>query len=385
VPLFDRSEQTRVVDEAGSVTQLGDLARELGAERVFVVTDPGVVRVGHVAAVEDSLARAGLSFARFEDVRHNPTTEDVDRCLEAARAFGPDLFLGFGGGSAIDVAKGANFLLCCGGRMHDYRGRAQATAPLLPMIAVPTTAGTGSEVQSFALIADAETHLKMACGDPSAAPRIAVLDARTTLTLPAEITAITGLDALGHAVESAVTTRRNETSAAYAREAFALLCPSFPRVLERPESLEARSDMLRGSAYAGLAIESSMLGAAHALANPLTARFDVPHGQAVGTALPHVVRFNAEVPEVRAIYADLAHAGGLIGVGETDAEAAETLAETLGIYLVAAGLPAGLGASGVTAADCAELGALAAEQWTGGFNPRPVDAGELESLYRAAL
>lgn len=382
--LFRRSEATRVVDEVGAIGRLGAIVRELGGSRVLLVTDPGIVAAGHVERAEAALSAAGIAHARFAEVEENPTTRDAERCLEAAREFGPDLFCGLGGGSAIDVAKGGNFLFSCGGRMQDYRGFGKASAPLLPLVAVPTTAGTGTEVQSFALIADEATHEKMACGDASATPRVALLDGALTLTMPPRVTAYTGLDAIGHAVESAVTTRRNARSAAFAHEAFRRAAGAFPRVLEQPGDLDARCDMLRAAALAGLAIENSMLGAAHSMANPLTRHFGLAHGQAVGTALPAVVDFNAEDEGACAIYAELAWGAGLAPPDADARAAAAALGTALRGFLAAAGVPLSLAELGVGPGDLRRLAREAAEQWTAGFNPRPVDAAAFEALFTRA-
>ena len=187
----------------------------------------------------------------------------------------------------MDCAKGVNFLYSNGGKIEDYWGVGKAEKEMLPMIAVPTTAGTGSEMQSFALISDAVTHVKMACGDPKASFRVAILDPLLTLTQPTQVTALTGIDAISHAVETYVTKRRNPISLMFSRESFRLLAGNFQHVINDPEYVDARASMQLGAAYAGLAIENSMLGAAHALANPLTAEFGIPHGQAVGVMLPH--------------------------------------------------------------------------------------------------
>ena len=312
--LFARSERTRVVEHSGpGFLELQQLVQQLVGKgaNVLMVTTPGLVQARWAGVAEQVLRGCGGRVEVLDDVQENPTTDDVNRGVALARSFHPDVLVGFGGGSAIDVAKGINLVHCCGGRMQDFWGSNKATAPLLPMIAVPTTAGTGSEVQSYALIADAETHRKMACGDPAAAPRFAFLYPELTTTMPRHVTAITGLDAIGHAVETCVTNARTELSAAFALRAFALLAPAFGRVLEDGEDLAARADMLRGAALAGLAIEHSMLGAAHALANPLTQHHDVVHGQAVATMLPGVVRFNAEDAVSRERYAALARAATL--------------------------------------------------------------------------
>ena len=379
---FELALRTRLVYGRGALERLGPLALEVlgradGEPRVLLVTDPGVARAGHAARGEEALRASGFAVERFADVRENPTTRDVDRCLEVARELRPDLLVGLGGGSSMDVAKGTNFLYSCGGRMRDYQGVGKAGREMLPLIAVPTTAGTGSEAQSFALIADEETHQKMACGDPHAAPRVALLDPDLTLTQPPGVTACTGLDALGHAVETAVTRKRNAVSSLFSREAFRLLARAFPRVLRDPGDLDARGAMLRGAALAGFAIENSMLGAAHAMANPLTKRFDLAHGQAVGTALPHVVAFNAADAESAAVYGELAASVGAAGP--------TGLVELLGSFVELAGLPARLSEAGVERDAAPELAHEAAQQWTAGFNPREVGARELEALYAAAM
>jgi len=224
---------------------------------------------------------------------------------------------------------------------------------MLPMIAIPTTAGTGSEAQSYALISDAATHVKMACGDPKAAFRAAILDAALTRSQPREVTATAGYDAISHSVESYVTTRRTPASIVFAREAWQLLAANFGRVLRDPYDSEARGAMLLGAHYAGIAIENSMLGATHACANPLTAHYGTTHGVAIAALLPHVVRWNRTAAE--SLYCALA-----------GADLADRLAEMAG----AAGLPGRLRDLGVAQDALASLAEEAAMQWTGRFNPR---------------
>jgi len=383
-PTIDFAARPRLIAGVGCLAQVGELARELGATRALLVTDQGIVAAGHAVRVQQALAAAGLSVVSYDRCRENPTTADVDACLAVAREGAVDLIVGLGGGSAMDTAKGCNFLLTNGGQMRDYWHTQAATRPFLPLIAIPTTAGTGSECQSYALIADETTHQKMACGDPKAVARVALLDPTLTITKPRRITACTGLDAIGHAVETLVTIKRNPVSHLFAREAFALLNANFPVVLDRGDDLAARGAMQLGAAYAGLAIENSMLGAAHACANPLTAQFGVVHGQAVATMLPVVVRYNAADPAVAALYAELAVHAGLCAPGNIDS-AVSALARRLDDLLKLAGLPKDLSASGVTATAIDALADNAATQWTGTFNPRAVKAPEFRELYRAAL
>jgi alcohol dehydrogenase len=368
--------RTRLVFEAGALNWLGRLARETGGRRVLVVTDPGVAAVGHLERARGLLTAEGLAVAAFAEVRENPSTTDVDACLAAARAHGADLLVGLGGGSAMDTAKGANFLLTNGGQMRDYWGVGKATQPMLPFIAIPTTAGTGSEMQCSALIADAATHQKMACLDPKAAARVALLDPELTLTQPRRVTACTGLDALSHAVEAAVTRERNWISDWFAREAFRRLWPAFPRVLAAPDDLTARGEMLLGAALAGWAIEHSMLGAAHSLANPLTAHCAMVHGHAVGLLLPEVVAFNTAGERAANTYADLAQLAGVSG--------AAALPDALRERVALAGLATRLRDCAVPRDLLATLAGEAAQQWTARFNPRPVAAPELLRLYEAA-
>jgi alcohol dehydrogenase len=319
--------------------------------------------------------------AVFDGVEENPSTRHVEAGLEAARRHGTDLLVAVGGGSAMDCAKGVNFLLTNGGQMADYKGFGRAAKPMLPSVGVPTTAGTGSEAQSYALIADEATHLKMACGDRKAAFRVALLDPELTVSQPRHVTAVTAVDALAHAVESYVTTRRNPLSQTFAREAFRLLERNFEAVLRQPGNLEARAAMQLGAHFAGMAIEASMLGACHALANPLTAHYGLTHGIAVGVLLPHVIRFNTAA--AGGLYGDLAHDVGLVN-GDCSA-AGEVLARRVAHFLAAAELPTRLSDCGISAGIFPVLAEEAAQQWTGRYNPRPVTEPDLLHLYEAAL
>jgi len=376
---FEFHTPTRLVVGPGTIVRLGELARGLGATRALVVSDPGIVDAGHADAGTESLAAAGISATVHSAFGENPSTAEVEAAAAVAREFRPDLLVGLGGGSSMDCAKGINFLVSCGGRMRDYHGRGTATAPLLPSIALPTTAGTGSETQSFALLTDTDTGLKIACGDPRAAFRIAILDVNLTLTQPLSLAALTGIDALSHAVESHVSRAATPASRTFSREAWRLLAAHLPPVLADGGSIADRSAVQFGAALAGLAIEHSMLGAAHALANPLTAAFGVVHGQAVGVMLPPVVRFNAAVCGTD--YASLLAAAG---VTVASADAGNRLAAWLEGLLRTAGLATTLAGCGVEAPDVPTLARLAAAQWTAGFNPRRVAVDDLAAVYEAA-
>lgn len=384
--------RTQLVFGPDRVEDLGTLAQEFGPRRALVVSDPGVISAGHTERGMKALDRVGIETHLFDGVHENPTTVDIEAGVALAKRVRPELLVGLGGGSSMDCAKGINFVYSCGGRMQDYWGIGKATRPLLPMIAIPTTAGTGSEAQSFALISDAETHVKMACGDKRAACRVALLDPTLTVTQPARVSALTGIDAIAHALETYVTQPRNPVSLAFSREAWQLLSANFGRVLADPRDLESRSAMQLGACFAGLAIENSMLGAAHALANPLTASYGIVHGQAVALMLPHVIRFNAV--QCGAWYAELEiqprTGNGQVSpesaalLATRDDESGEKLAETVTELARMAGLATRLSECAVERENLPRLAAAASSQWTAGFNPRKVGEEELLGLYQAA-
>ena len=408
----------RVLYGAGVIDLIGDVVRELDGRRVLVVSDPGVAAAGHVDRAAAALRAADLDVALFCGVEENPGERNVAAAAEAARSHGADFLVGLGGGSAMDCAKGANFVFTNGGRMEDYWGFGKASQPMLPSIGVPCTAGTGSEAQSFAVISREDDHRKMACGDPKARFAATLLDPELVRTAPAEVMAATGLDALSHALESFVCTAANPYSRMFASEGFSRLLRGFDAVVdsqaasggrggraadldgatshqptdgsgathrtaERRESglVELWGEMLLGAHLAGAAIEASMLGAAHGLANPLTARYDITHGVAVAVMLDHVVRFNAAD--------DAAEYGGLarlaLGGGLENGVASERLAGLWAELRDRAGVAGRLRDLGVREEDLKLLSSQAAEQWTAQFNPRSASASDMLALYRAAF
>jgi len=377
---FEFHSRTRLVFGSGAFEHLGELARELGSDRVLLVADQGMVSCGYVDEALKLLEAARIEVFAFHDFGENPDTAMVEAGRAFAAALGVDSIIALGGGSSLDCAKGINFTLTNGGSMRDYWGYAKASSKpdakaMLPMIGVPTTAGTGSDAQSYALISDAETHVKMACGDPQAAFKIALLDPRLTVTMPPDLTATTGYDAISHAVESYVTKKRNPLSRMFAREAWRLLEANFEKVLKEPANIEARGAMLLGSYLAGLAIENSMLGATHACANPLTKNFAVTHGVAIALMLSHVVRWNTDV--VRKSYEELANEAGLL--------TAESLAMRLEDLAMTGNLPRSLSALDIPQNALPALAGEAVQQWTGGFNPRDWSFEGAMEVYEKAL
>ncbi len=378
LPPFDFTPLNRVIFGPGSLRHLGELVCELGGRRVLLVTDPGLERAGHPQRAQKTMREAGVEVFLFDEVCENPTNKQVEAGVRCARGWAIDFIVAIGGGSAMDCAKGINFLHTNGGQMSDYKGFGRAAKPMLPSIGVPTTAGTGSEAQSYALITDEKTHLKMACGDKKAAFRVAILDPELTVSQPRPVAAATGIDALSHAIESYVSTRRSPISQIWALHAFRHLEANFEKALSEPDNLDARSAMQIGAHFAGVAIENSMLGICHACANPLTAHYGITHGAAIGLLLPHVIRFNAAAAEH--LYADFTSVNSL-GNGEP---ASEILARRVSQLAAIAGQPSRLRDCGVSDSILSLLSEEARQQWTANFNPRPAAEEELMGVYRAA-
>jgi alcohol dehydrogenase len=324
------------------------------------------------------MLEAGLQVFTFDGVKENPTEREVDAGVVFARTHAVDCIAAVGGGSSMDCAKGINFILTNGGRMEDYKGLGKATKPMLPSVGVPTTSGTGSEAQSYALITDEVTHLKLACGDKKAAFRVAILDPEVTLSQPKSVTAVTGIDAIAHAIESFVCTKRNPLSTMCSLNAFRYLEANFETVLRSPSDLAARSAMQVGAHLAGMAIENAMLGVCHSCANPLTAHYGITHGTAIGIMLPHVIRFNALT--VGLLYSELLKERA----NASSQKAGEILAERISSLTAAAGLPKTLKECGVSETILPLLAEEANQQWTARFNPRPVTEVEILKLYQAA-
>lgn len=366
---FDSNLAQRVIFGENSIEKLAESTIALGGSRVLLVTDPGIQEAGILNRAYAALNNEKIPGYVFSDVEPNPTTKHVEEAVKFAKANAPiDIIIGLGGGSAMDCAKGVNFLLTNGGKMEDYWGTNKASQPMLPSIGIPTTIGTGSEAQSYALIAQEDTHVKMACGDKKAQFNTVILDPILTKTLPRLVAAITGIDAIAHAIESYVSTRRNPLSQMFSIQAWKLLNANYENALE-DNNLEARGKMLFGAYLAGIAIENSMLGAAHACANPLTVRYGITHGVAVALMLPQVIRFNNAIAEE--FYNELYPDGNLADRIEMLMKIGN-LPNTLQDYAVQ---------NPIKSTDIPTLAEDAATQWTAQFNPRSMHTHDFMRLY----
>jgi alcohol dehydrogenase class IV len=303
---FTFSTTKTIINEPGSAKRLGDICKAQGAKSIIFVTDPGIVGIGLHKTAMASIEAAGLKLSTFTEVEPDPSDATVIKAVDAAKAAQADLVIGFGGGSSMDVAKLVAILSCpsCDQALKDMYGVDMVKVKRLPLIQVPTTAGTGSEVTPISIVTTGATT-KAGVVSAVLMPDIAVLDAELTLGLPAHVTAATGIDAMVHAIEAYATKlKKNPLSDMLAKEALRLLARNIVTAVKNGKDVEARSNMLLGAMLAGQAFANAPVAAVHALAYPLGGHFHIPHGLSNSLVLPHVLRFNA--PAAAKIYAELA-------------------------------------------------------------------------------
>jgi alcohol dehydrogenase len=294
---------------AGIIHRLPDAIAAVGHRRAFVVTDRGLRVAGVLDRVLHVLTDAGLEHEVFDGVLPNPSTATVDEGAARARGFGPAAIVALGGGSAMDAAKGIALLAVNPGTAEEFDYRDEPASPGLPIVAVPTTAGTGAETNGFGVIEDTTRRRKVYIGHETVRPRIAMLDPELTIGVPAPVTAATGIDALVHGVESLSSRGRNPISVGYAMQAVRMVSAWLPAAVEDGTDLEARSQLILGAHLAGQALTISGLGLVHGIGHALTAHTGTPHGVALAAVLRQVMEFNSDV--ARAGYLSVADAMGV--------------------------------------------------------------------------
>ncbi len=359
----------------GALDQVGERARAYG-RHVLVVTDRGLVATGLVMRVTELLQAAGVESTVFDRVEPNPTVTQVEAAIAAGAGRGIDALVSVGGGSAHDCAKMVALVAANGGAVRDYEGSDRAAGPGLPLVAVNTTSGTGADVSRFAVITDADRKVKMVISDRRVMPAVAINDPLTTVGMPKGVTMASGLDAMTHAVEAYVSTAASDLTDLLAWRAAELVNRHLIRAIEHGAHLEAREGMMLASLYAGLAINSALVGATHALAHALGAVLDLPHGVCNGILLPHVCEANYTARRER--YDRLATIFG----GASDGR---RLPRALRLIGDRAGLPRGLAALGVTRAHIPDLVERAVQDMTMSTNPRPLTRAEVAAIYERAL
>jgi alcohol dehydrogenase len=366
-----------------SLAEAGFAAARLGGRRPFVVTDPGIIEAGWVAELLAHLHESGLEPVVWHEVTPNPKDYEIARGFEHYRGSGCDIIIGVGGGSCLDAAKGIAILSGNGGEILDYAGVDEVTRPIPPLLMIPSTAGTGADVSQFCIVTDTARAVKVTIMGRAVVPDISLTDPRLLTTMPQDLAAATGLDALTHAIESFVSLGHNPLTDGHALSAARLVGTALRRTVEHPRDTHARLLMAQASMEAGLAFSNAILGATHAMSHQVGGLLDLPHGVVNGVLLPHVIRFNAvAVPER---FAALAQAMGLPVHGVPSDVAAEMLADHIGELAGAVGAPRRLRELGVQAENINWLAASALRDACLSTNPRAASRADIAALFWAAL
>jgi Alcohol dehydrogenase, class IV len=372
----------RVLYQAGLVAEIGQEILQLGGTRALVVTDKGVINAGLLEAVEAGLRNTLEIAAVYDKVPANSSVKVVEECAAQARELDVDIVIAVGGGSPIDTAKCVRALLTLGGDLLDYQGYNVINQPLMPLVAIPTTSGTGSEVTPFAVIRDEEQNLKVTFASPYLAPNIALLDPLLTVSLPPTLTAATGLDALCHAIETFVSSDNNPISDSLALQAIDMISNNLRDATHNGNNLDARGQMLLASCMAGIAFANSFLGIVHAMAHAVGGMFAVHHGTANAILLPHGMRFNSVLVPNR--YRRIAVAMGVNAGGRSELEVVEDGIVAVQTLVHDCGLPSRLRDVGVTEESLPLLAEAALGDATIFNNPRSVSEAELLALFKDA-
>ncbi len=374
--------RTKIIFGAGRLADLGQEARPFADRRVLLVTDSGIVAAGIADKAAEALGRVGLESSVFADISANPRDEECCEAAAAALAFRAQAIVGLGGGSALDTAKSAAALVTNGGRVKDWEDPRRLESDPLPVVAVPTTAGTGSEVTWVAVITDQEHHYKMTLLDQRIAPDVAILDPELTLTLPPGITAATGMDALVHAIEAYTCKVANPISDALALRAITLIAGALPVAVKEGGNTAARCDMLLASLLAGLAFGNADVGAVHCMGESLGGLYDTPHGVACAVFLPYVLEFNLEADLAK--HASVARA---LGTGRADmgeAEVARSGVEATRALMAKIGTPKLRELQALSRDDLETMARLSAEHVCSPDNARDIGYEDYLELFTKA-
>lgn len=373
---------TKLYFGIGEAEKIVDRVNELGGKNVLIVTDPGVLRTNIVEKIKGKLDAAGFKTEVFSKVEPNPTVEIVDEGVKVARDFGCDVLIGVGGGSSIDTAKAIGLLLTNEGEIG-YFWKNPPKNKILPLIAIPTTAGTGSEITWVTVIKDTKKKVKMGIGNPKLAPSIAVCDPLLTVSMPPSVTAATGLDALTHAIESYTNVITEPISESIALHAIYLIGKYLRAAYAKGENLEARYNMLLGSTMAALAFANTKLGVVHAITAVMGGYFDVPHGVINAILLPYGMEFNL-IGNVSK-FAKIAEALGENTAGLTEIQAARKAVEAVKELCRDVGIPSSLREVGVREEALEEICREAMSNVGIPINPRTPTLEDLVRICRAAM
>jgi alcohol dehydrogenase len=372
---------TRIEYGVGVISKLGDELRLLKAQKVAIITDPGIIKAGLLDKITSILKEEKLLYNVFDGVDPNPKDRNVERGAQVVRSFDADAMVAIGGGSVIDCAKAIGVLVSHDGkRIKDFEGKTAVKKQILPFIAIPTTAGTGSEVTFSAVITDTENNYKMTVRSPFMAAKVALLDPKLTVTVPPHITASTGMDALTHAIEAYTVKVSEPVSDALALYAIELISNNLVNAVKNGEDIEARACMLVGSLLAGIAFSHSDVGSVHCMAEALGGVYDAPHGICNAVLLPYVMEYNVEFCIEK--YARIAKAMG--ETFETSREGAMKAVERIKKLATEVGLPS-FKSLGVKEEDLEKLADMAAKNISTESNPREMTKEDYLTLFRRAM
>lgn len=369
----------------GARKELPGVVQRLGFKKALVVTDKGLIKFGVAKMVLDVLDEAAIPYAIYDDVKPNPTVTNVKNGVEACKQAGADFIVAIGGGSSMDTAKGIG-IVCNNPEFADVvslEGVADTKKKTVPIIALPTTAGTAAETTINYVIIDETKQKKMVCVDPNDIPCVAIIDAELMYSLPKSLTAATGMDAMTHAIEGLITKGAWELSDMFEIKAIEMIHRYLPLAVNEPTNPVGRDGMAVAQYVAGMAFSNVGLGVDHGMAHPLSALHDVPHGVACAMLLPTVMRFNA--PAALPKYVDIAKAVGVYKEGMTQEEAANAACTEIENLSKLVGIPAHLSELGITEKDIDALADQAIEDVCTPGNPRPVTREDIVALYKKIL
>ena len=367
----------------GARHKVGLYANNFNAKRVLIVTDPGVVTAGWLHELEADLDEAFIDHVLFSDVTPNPRDHQVMSGVSVYRDSGCDLIVALGGGSVIDCAKGISVVVANGGHILDYEGVDAIPLPGPPLICIPTTAGTAADISQFAIINAVDRHTKIAIISKIVVPDVALVDPETTLTLPPDLTAFTGLDALTHAIEAFASSASSPISDVHALAAVRGIKDNLLKSFTNPGDLVAREQMMLASLQAGMAFSNASLGATHAMAHSLGGYLDLPHGECNALLLPAVMDFNFNASEER--YARIGEALGLDMRSGTRGGKLARIVDDIHALRRAAGIEGGLAARGVSSGAVADLAEHAMRDSCIYTNPRRASAADIRTIYAESL
>lgn len=367
----------------GCLKDVGQEIKGLGYKKALIVTDKTLVKIGLVKKVTDILDDANISYVIFDETKPNPTVKNVEDGLKMLKDNNCDFLISIGGGSPHDCAKGIGLVATNGGSIKDYEGVNKARKPMLPLVAINTTAGTGSEVTRFAIITDEDRHVKMAIVDWHVTPLIAVNDPELMIEMPKSLTAATGMDALTHAIEAYLSTDATPVTDASALMAIELIFKYLKKAVENGNDIEAREKMAYAEYLAGVAFNNAGLGYVHAMAHQLGGFYDLPHGVCNAVLLPHVLSYNLKVVPQRFI--DIAKAMGIDVQGVSAEKAGEMVIESIKALSKEIGIPSGLKELGVKEEDIRTLAENALKDACGLTNPKQATVEEIMEIYKSAF